>query len=80
MRHIDVLIEICFNIKTATTPQWRFRHMIALRNLLNSVDPMEMFLSSEMLLLDLEESLTAEDKQVARQMGYNFQEDLERPV
>lgn len=73
------LVVLAARVKLATTPLERMRALYDLRNFLNNVDPLELFISVDTSLTELEGRLSDADKDVMRVRGYQFPEDFDEP-
>lgn len=71
------LVAKAVKVRLATTSGERMKALYDLRALLNSVDPLEMFISVETELSELESQLTPQDKQDMITRGYIFPEDFD---
>lgn len=80
-RWVDCIILACAEITKAQELgdiRAEFQHTNGLRNLLNGIEPLELYMSVELKLHDMEHMLNEADRDFMRQYGYNFPEDLEK--
>jgi hypothetical protein len=74
------LIKQCTRCALAITPTQRMQALYELRNFLDEVEPMDLFISVDQALARMEHRVPEADKDLLRQRGYQFPEDFDEPT
>lgn len=77
MRHWERLVQTAGAVKQSESAAERMSLLYALRQLLDEVPPLEMFISVDTALLGYENVLSPCEKELLRCAGYQFVEDLD---
>lgn len=79
MKKHEELVDKAATVKLAATPLERMKALYQLRDFLDSTDPLEVFISVDTALSDLENSVPDSSRAVMRELGYLFPEDFDEP-
>lgn len=77
MKHWQTLVELGGDYRYAPTIADKMVALYGIRNLLNEVDPLELFVSIDTALLQFEALLTEDGKEELRAINYQFSDELD---